>query len=153
MQIKESTPNMNVKCWKWMEWRLQTYCLLTYILGYNSRELQLYTWVQWEFLYINPLWPSDTTWRQRSGSTLVQGMACCLTAPNPDYLNQCWLMISEALWHSPDSNFTENTSDIYCWNEFEIYKVETVAKSPRGQCDRMKFVFYWIICLNVSSLQ
>ena len=37
------------------------------------------------------------------------------------YFNQCWLMISEVLWYSPDSNFTANTSDIYRWNEFEIY--------------------------------
>ena len=66
------------------------------------------------------LWPSDAIWRHRSMSTLAQVMACCLTAPN-HYLNQCWLMISEVLWHSPDSNFTEITSDIYRWNEFEIY--------------------------------
>ena len=35
---------------------------------------------------------------QRSGSTLAQVMACCLTATS-HYLNQCWL-ISEALWYS-----------------------------------------------------
>ena len=28
------------------------------------------------------LWPNDTIWRQRSGSTLAQVMACCLTAPS-----------------------------------------------------------------------
>ena len=27
-------------------------------------------------------------------------MACCLTAPS-HYLNQCWLIISMVLWHSP----------------------------------------------------
>ena len=43
---------------------------------------------------VNSLWPSDTIWRQRSGSTLAQVMACCLTAPS-HYLNQCWLIISE----------------------------------------------------------
>ena len=69
---------------------------------------------------INSLWPSDAIWRQRFGSPLAQVMACCLTAPS-HYLNQCWLMISEVLWHSAESNFTENTSDIYRWNEFEIY--------------------------------
>ena len=67
----------------------------------------------------NSLRPSDAIWRWRSRSTLAQVMACCLTAPS-HYLNQCWLMISEVLWHSPDNNFTENT-DIYRWNEFEIY--------------------------------
>ena len=56
----------------------------------------------------NSLGPSDAIWPQISGSTLAQVMACCLMAPS-HYLNQCWLMISEVLWHSPDSNFTENT--------------------------------------------
>ena len=39
--------------------------------------------------------------RWRSGSTLVQVMACCLTAPS-HYLNQCWLIISKVLWHSSE---------------------------------------------------
>ena len=83
-------------------------------------------------LHINSLWPIYVIWRQGSRSTLGQVMASCLMAPS-HYLNQCWLMISEVLWHSPDSNFTENTQDIYHWNEFEIYLFETVVKSPRGQ--------------------
>ena len=80
----------------------------------------------------NSLWPSDAIWREGSRSTLVQVMACCLTTSS-HYLNQCRLMISEVLWHSPDSNFTENTQDIYHWNEFESYHFETVITSPRGQ--------------------
>ena len=45
---------------------------------------------------INSAWylgPSDAIWQQRSGSTLAQVMACCLTAPS-HYLNQCWLLPS-----------------------------------------------------------
>ena len=57
---------------------------------------------------VNSLWPRDVIWWQGSRSTLAQVMACCLTAPS-HHLNQCWPMISEVLWHSPDSNFTENT--------------------------------------------
>ena len=47
------------------------------------------------YLYwcVNSLGPGDAIWRQRSGSTLAQAMACCLTAPS-HYLNQCWLIIS-----------------------------------------------------------
>ena len=41
----------------------------------------------------NSLWPGGTIWQHRSGSTLAQVMACCLTAPNHD-LNQCWLIIN-----------------------------------------------------------
>ena len=45
--------------------------------------------------WVNSLAPSDPIWRLRSGSTLAQVMACCLTAPS-HYLNQCWLIISDA---------------------------------------------------------
>ena len=36
----------------------------------------------------------DVMWRQISGSTLAQIMACCLAGPS-HYLNQCWLIITE----------------------------------------------------------
>ena len=39
-------------------------------------------------------------------------MARCLTAPSLD-LNQCWIIISEVLWHSSEGNFSGNFSDIY----------------------------------------
>ena len=48
---------------------------------------------------INSLWPNDAIWRQRSGSTLAQVMAWCLTAPS-HYLNQCWFTFSKVHWHS-----------------------------------------------------
>ena len=102
---------------------------------------------------VNSLWPSDTVWLHRSGSTLAQVMACCLMAPS-HYLNQCWLMISEVLWHSPDSNFTENTWDIYCLNEFEISLFETVVKSPRGQWVKGQAALdnTWGICNTLRML-
>ena len=49
------------------------------------------TSLQW----VNSLWHSDAIWRQRSGSTLTQVMACCLTAPS-HYLNQCWLIVMKS---------------------------------------------------------
>ena len=55
---------------------------------------------------VNPLWPSDAIWQRRSGSTLAQVMACCLTAPS-HYLNQCWLIISEVQRQSTEGNFTK----------------------------------------------
>ena len=61
--------------------------------------------------WVNSLWPSDAIWRQRSGSTLAQVMAWCLTAPS-HYLNQCWLIISKIQSHSSDGNFTRDTSVI-----------------------------------------
>ena len=56
---------------------------------------------------INSLWLSVAIWRQRSGSTLAQVMACCLTAPS-HYLNQCWLIISKVQWHSYEGSFTRD---------------------------------------------
>ena len=63
---------------------------------------------------INSFWPSDAIWRHRSGSTLAQVMACCLTAPS-HYLNQCWLIISKVQWRSSDRNFTKYTIAIDHW--------------------------------------
>ena len=58
------------------------------------------------------LWPSDTIWWHGSGSTLALVMACCLMAPS-HYLNQCWLIISEVIWLTPEGNFTGNGQNIY----------------------------------------
>ena len=63
----------------------------------------------------NSLGPSDAMWWQRSGSTLAQVMACCLTPPS-HYLNQCWLIISKVEWHSSKGKFTRDTSAINHWN-------------------------------------
>ena len=81
---------------------------------------------------LNSLWPSDAIWQHRSGSTLAQVMACCLTAPS-HYLNQCSLIISEGSRHLHEANFTGNAHDIYPWYEFENYQIKTTAISPRGQ--------------------
>ena len=61
------------------------------------------------------LWPSDAIWRQISGSTLAQGMTCCLTAQS-HHLNRCWLIISKVEWHSSKGNSTRDTSAINHWN-------------------------------------
>ena len=64
---------------------------------------------------VNPLWPSDAIWRQGSGSTLAQVMACCLMVPS-HYLNQCWLIISKVQWHSSEGSLTKDTSAISIQN-------------------------------------
>ena len=55
---------------------------------------------------IDPLWLGDATWCWRLWTSLVQIMDCCLTAPS-HYLNQRWLIINGASWHSPDNNLQE----------------------------------------------
>ena len=59
---------------------------------------------------INSLAPCDTIWRKRSGSTLAQVMACCLTAPS-HYLNQCWLINTKVLWHSSEGIIMRTSED------------------------------------------
>ena len=63
----------------------QVYCLLRCSL-YHGPNRSIFQSFQshssgWPVLSINSSWPSDTLWWQRSGSTLAQVMACCLTAP------------------------------------------------------------------------
>ena len=65
---------------------------------------------------INLLWPSDTIWRL-SQHWLV--MACCLIAPS-QYLNQCWLFISEILWHLPQRNFRWVPWLLFCTMNLKI---------------------------------
>ena len=50
--------------------------------------------------------------------SLVQVMACCLTAPSHS-LNQCWLILSKVLWQ-PVGYFTRNAQDICAWYELKI---------------------------------
>ena len=91
---------------------------------------------------INLLWPSDGTRRQRFGSTLVQVMACCLTAPS-HYLDECWLIISGVLWLSPESHFTWYAQDSYLWNKFENYWFKITNTPPRDQWDK--------VCIGVTQ--
>ena len=87
---------------------------------------------------LKKMWPSDAIWRHRSGSTLAQVMAGCLTAPS-HYLKQCWLIISYADWHSSGGNFAKDTSATNHWNQLENYFSQISFKSPRGQWVKMSF--------------
>ena len=51
----------------------------------------------------------------------------CLMAPS-HYLNQCCLLISEVLWHSPKNQAT------ILYNKFEKYIVINAVISPNSQC-------------------
>ena len=68
--------------------------------------------------WVYSLWPSDTIWHHRNGSTLGQVMAYCLTAPSHN-LTQCWLISNEAFPHLPEGNFTRKAQTSYPWYEFE----------------------------------
>ena len=59
-------------------------------------------------------------------------MACCLMAPS-HYLNQSWLIISEACWYLAEDNFTETGLDIMHYKVLEDYLFENTATPLRGQ--------------------
>ena len=79
---------------------------------------------------INSLWTSDVICRRRSLSTSAQVMACCLTVPS-HYLNQCWRIIHEILWHSFEGNVCLNIHDINPQIVCEIYTFQITSGSLR----------------------
>ena len=83
--------------------------VINHNLGWCNWGLNQITNIFQKILPFNSLGPSDAIWRWRSWSTLVQVMACCLTAPS-HYLNQCWLIISKVLWHSSEDIITRRLS-------------------------------------------
>ena len=98
--------------------------------------------IQYDPITFNSLWPNDAIWRQRSGSTLAQVIACCLTAPS-HYPNQCWLIIREFQWNSPEGNFMR-LSEIPLLSIKKIWLKITISKIsfnfPRGQ-----WVKIWLV--------
>ena len=114
------------------------------------------------FHLFNSLWPSDAIWQQGSRSTLAHVMACCLTAPS-HYLNQCWLIISEVLWHSSESNFTDDISAINHCNWLEKYSSKISLKSHWPQwvnhchaelcLENMKLYLHFVSLLNIEMAQ
>ena len=56
-------------------------------------------------------------------------MACCLTVPN-HYLNQCWLLISKDLLHSPESNFIVSAEAAILCNGFENLLLKLLPHLP-----------------------
>ena len=99
---------------------------------------------------INSLWPSDIIWRQRSGSTLAQVMACCLTASS-HYLNQCWLIISKVLWHSSEGIIMRRSEDTNQLNKIENYIFRITFRSPRGQWVNVSFPIITFVSVVLLS--
>ena len=109
------------------------------VTGYPGQFLlaqgnQAYGITHWGFSslrepVVNSLWPtSDITWNQRFWSTLVQVMACCLTAPS-HHLNQCWLLIIKV----------PSTSQDICGNAFDVMINQHMW--PKMLCFKWQLVF------------
>ena len=84
--------------------------MIDFILG-RSIDYGLTLWLEtFGHSLLNSFCPqgSVTIWQLRSGSTLAQIIAYCLTTPS-HYLNQCGLIILKVHWHSSEGNFTRDT--------------------------------------------
>ena len=67
-----------VTSWHWLNTKIQ----------WEYGTLQCRQLYELEIISFNSLGPGDTIWRWRSWSTLVQVMACCLTAPSHCHYHQ-----------------------------------------------------------------
>ena len=77
---------------KWVnaeKWRHQFPCQLF------APKSTLPAFVNCSWISFNTLWPSDTIWWHRSGSTVAQVIHQAVVN-----LNQCWLLVGAILWHS-----------------------------------------------------
>ena len=85
---------------------------------------------------------------------IIKLMACCLIAPI-HHLNQCWLLISEVLWHSSENNFTVNAQTSILYIEFENCTFKIIAKSYRGQWVNTlaQLIDIWAFSVKLSSYQ
>ena len=86
----------------------------------------------WLFLILKSLGTSGDIRRQGSWSTSAHVMACSLAAAN-HYLNPCWLIINEVLWHSCQRKMTRNSQDCYRWYGFKNGYFKITATSLRYQ--------------------
>ena len=109
---------------------LENYILSFWRLSYYFLKFTSYQNFKDNTVNACSLWTKVAIWWQRSGSTLAQVMACCLTVPS-HYLDQSSLIISKVLWHSSEGNLTGNAHDINLQNEFENYIFKIIATSPR----------------------
>ena len=93
------------------------------------------------------LWPSYSIWHQRSWSTLLQVMAWFLMAPS-HHLNQCWLIISEVLWHHwPEDSLTGNAQDISPWCDLKITKLRLLTHLPgANELKPLDIIGNYILC-------
>ena len=90
--------------------------------------------------WVNFIVPSEGIWRHRSGSTLAQVMACCLTGPG--HCNQGWLPISEVPWNWSDINFIASAIATITVYGFENYNFKITTTSPSGRRVSKSHHFY-----------
>ena len=81
---------------------------------------------------------------QQSGSTL--------TAPS-HYMNQCWYLINEVLWHSLESSFTATATATFLFNKFENHIFNISATPPMRQWVQIQHLYLFHQCLHCNMHQ
>ena len=84
----------------------------------------------------NSLWSGDAKWWHRSGWTLPQVMARCLS----HYLNQCWLF--SLVLHLPESILAVTTQATILYDEFESYTFKIINIFSRCQWVKFEWVLF-----------
>ena len=132
-------PSLNYKLLNRVDPMWCAYVLLCFVLLWpyemflmDSSNSFILLWHCGSVGMLDSLCPSDAMWQHRFGSTLAQLMACCLKPPS-NYLNQCWLLFSDVLWHLPDSNATGISQGTILYNEFENHTFNITATSSGVQ--------------------
>ena len=99
--------------------------------------------------WVNSLWSSDAIWRQRSCSTLVQVMACCLTAPKAiTWTNVDWSSVK-----SSDIHIRAISQEMPQPSITKIYLKITCLKFHSKFPGANELTFYGLSALFVNCLQ
>ena len=98
---------------------------------------------------LNLLWSAACIiWSQANKKVSIGTvMACCLTTPS-HYPKQCWIFVSEVLWHLHKSNFTVSVQSTILYNEFQNHTFKIITTSPRGQWVKCCIIRYWITVIR-----
>ena len=86
----------------WISLISNRHCLSNYVIETVDKISPLL----WHFVWLHSLCLSNVIKLRLFRSALTKVVACCLMAPS-DPLKQCWLTISDVLWHPPDGNSLE----------------------------------------------
>ena len=100
---------------------IQQWVIMRHIAEYQSEKTEILVSIAAEPHIFHQL--IVAYWRH------TQVMAWCLTAPS-HYLNQCWLLISEVLWHSSENKSTARAQAIILHNELKSYVGKLLSYHP-----------------------
>ena len=67
-----------------------------------------------------------------------------------NYLNQCWLLISEFLWHSPENNFTMSGQTLFCIISLKTILSKILLHLP-GATELTQLPLVPYICISESG--